>query len=109
MVTQTIQLVHFNDCYNIEPAAREPVGGAARFVAEVKRRCTKGDAPPLVVFSGDIYNPSLLSTITKGKQMPAILNAVGVAVSCLGVRALKSCSLFCVEMPPFVLFPLLEE
>lgn len=81
---KTIRIIHFNDVYNIEPAAREPVGGAARFVAEVKRR-TQGDAPPLVVFSGDVYNPSLLSTITKGTQMPPILNAAGVAVSCLGV------------------------
>ena len=85
MPQNTIQLLHFNDCYNIEPATREPVGGAARFVAEVKRRVLAEADAPLVVFSGDIYNPSLLSTITKGKQMPAILNAACVAVSCIGV------------------------
>lgn len=60
--TKTLHIVHFNDCYNIESAAREPVGGAARFVHTVQ---SLNHLNPLVLFSGDIYNPSLLSTITK--------------------------------------------
>lgn len=39
---------------------------------------------PLLLFSGDAYNPSLMSTLTKGKQMVPILNAMNVAVSCVG-------------------------
>lgn len=32
-----ITLLHFNDAYNIEPASREPVGGASRIVGKVSR------------------------------------------------------------------------
>lgn len=39
---------------------------------------------PLILFSGDAYNPSMLSTITKGEQMVPVLNAMGVHVSCVG-------------------------
>lgn len=35
---------------------------------------------PLVLFSGDCFNPSLMSTITLGKQMVPILNMVNVKV-----------------------------
>ena len=35
---------------------------------------------PLVLFSGDCFNPSLMSTMTHGKQMVPILNEMGVQV-----------------------------
>lgn len=35
---------------------------------------------PLVLFSGDAFNPSLMSTITLGTQMVPILNEIGVQV-----------------------------
>lgn len=41
---------------------QEPVGGAARFKTAISQ--VPGD--PLVIFSGDAYNPSLASTATKG-------------------------------------------
>lgn len=44
--------------------------------ADEAARC--GDVP-LVLFSGDAFSPSVMSTVTKGKQMPPILNALGVA------------------------------
>jgi hypothetical protein len=33
----SLTIVHFNDVYNIEASQKEPVGGAARFVAKVRR------------------------------------------------------------------------
>ena len=39
---------------------------------------------PLVVFSGDAFNPSMLSTLTLGAQMPPILNEIGVHVAAIG-------------------------
>ena len=39
---------------------------------------------PLIVFSGDAFNPSLLSTFTMGAHMPPILNAIGVHVAAVG-------------------------
>lgn len=77
-------IVHFNDVYNIEPRKEgsEPVGGAARFIHHVK---SLAHLNPLVLFSGDAFNPSTMSTVTRGKQMPPILNEIGVHASVLGV------------------------
>ncbi|KAK6355436.1 hypothetical protein TWF696_004533 [Orbilia brochopaga] len=83
-----VRLIHFNDVYNIGASSREPVGGAARFISLVKhyRHADEfKDLPGLLVFfSGDAYNPSLESTVTKGKHMPPILNAIGVDAACAG-------------------------
>lgn len=76
-----ITICHFNDIYCIEPSTREPVGGAARLAHTVK---SMSSDKPLVVFSGDAFNPSLLSTITLGAQMPPVLNEIGVHVACIG-------------------------
>ena len=52
----TVTILHFNDVYNIEASDAEPVGGAARFVSAFKER---EHLKPLVLFSGDIFNPSI--------------------------------------------------
>lgn len=57
---QTITLLHFNDCYNVEPRAVEPAGGAARFKAALD---TFSHCDPIVLFSGDILGPSISKEI----------------------------------------------
>ena len=79
-----IEILHFNDVYNIEGQSREPVGGAPRFVTKVEELRKSIDGESLVLFSGDAFNPSLMSTVTKGKQMVPILNAAKVDVACMG-------------------------
>jgi hypothetical protein len=37
-----------------------------------------------VLFSGDAFNPSAMSTITKGKHMVPVLNDLGTHVACMG-------------------------
>ncbi|GMI18964.1 hypothetical protein TeGR_g4904 [Tetraparma gracilis] len=87
-MVSSLTVLHFNDVYNIEGQSREPVGGAARFVTMVDQLRAKakedGSEDPLVLFSGDAFNPSLMSTITKGKQMVPVLNASHVDVACMG-------------------------
>lgn len=51
-----ISILHFNDCYNVEPRDKEPAGGAARMK---KAFDTFKDSDPLVLFSGDIIAPSI--------------------------------------------------
>ncbi|GMH72035.1 hypothetical protein TrST_g2555 [Triparma strigata] len=83
----TIEIVHFNDVYNIEGRSQAPQGGAARFVSKVKeiyKEMSESSTQPLVLFSGDAFNPSLMSTITKGKQMVPVLNASRIDVACMG-------------------------
>ena len=68
----------------------EPVGGVARFqtaVNQYRDSIRYADQPTLItLFSGDAFNPSLESTVTKGKHMVPFLNRIGTNVACIGVR-----------------------
>ena len=78
----TFCLLHFNDVYHIAPSAKEPVGGAARFAHTVRQYKEQYGAD--LLFSGDCYNPSLMSTVTRGKHMVPILNELGIRCSVYG-------------------------
>jgi len=80
-VSTTITIVHFNDVYDIEAGTQEPVGGAARFTTAVKRL---SDRDPLILFCGDALNPSSMSSVTNGRQMVPVLNAIGVHCAVYG-------------------------
>eukprot|EP00873_Tetraselmis_striata_P009001 jgi/Tetstr1/429265/TSEL_019183.t1 len=82
-LARRLNLLHFNDVYNIEARdQQEPCGGAARFVT--KCRELEEEHGAMVLFSGDCLNPSLLSTITSGWQMAPILNSLNIHTACLG-------------------------
>ncbi len=51
-----LTILHFNDVYNIEENKTEPVGGVARFKTALD---SFKDLNPLVLFSGDLFQPSL--------------------------------------------------
>ena len=53
---ESLCILHFNDCYNVEPCDKEPVGGAARFVNALHQF---DHLDPLILFSGDIIAPSI--------------------------------------------------
>ncbi|CAH4023484.1 unnamed protein product [Pieris brassicae] len=77
-----VVIIHFNDVYNIEQVTNtEPVGGALRFSTAVK---SLQHLNPLVLFSGDVFSPSMLSTFTKGEQMVPVLNEVGTHCAVFG-------------------------
>ena len=57
------------------------VAGASRFVTAFKQREME---KKLVLFSGDLFGPSHLSTHLKGEQMIKVFNSLNVSVSCLG-------------------------
>ena len=95
-----LTLIHFNDVYNVEGREVEPVGGAPRFLTAVK--ATSENVNPLILFSGDIFAPSIskssledyqelekdlhfsVSTFTKGEQMVPVLNQLGVHCAVYG-------------------------
>jgi len=52
----SLTILHFNDVYNVDPRSVEPVGGAARFVNALR---SFGHLNPLVLFSGDVFSPSM--------------------------------------------------
>lgn len=83
-----LRLLHYNDVYHLDASSAEPVGGIARFMT-VCNEYQQGDrfnGQPacLTLFSGDAFNPSLESSITKGSHMVPILNALGTDCASLG-------------------------
>jgi 5'-nucleotidase len=76
-----LTVLHFNDVYEIKEGKQEPVGGAARIAGKMH---DFDDLKPLVLFSGDALNPSLISQSTRGSHMIEVLNALGVAASVIG-------------------------
>lgn len=77
-----------NASANTHSSKNNPVGGASRFVTLVKeyRNGAKYAGQPklLTFFSGDAFNPSIESSVTRGKHMPPVLNAIGTDVAALG-------------------------
>lgn len=87
----TFSIIHFNDCYEARSpdssdCAENP--GAARFVHDIiqERQVQKklNNASPLVFFSGDVMNPSVLSICDKGMHMAEVLNRCAIDCACLG-------------------------
>ena len=68
-------ILHFNDVYDVSNDA------AAKFASKLQE--FEG-YHPLILFSGDCYSPSLMSVITKGAQMPKVLNHLGVQAAVFG-------------------------
>ncbi|PSN61001.1 5'-nucleotidase-like protein [Corynespora cassiicola Philippines] len=83
-----LRLLHYNDVYHVEAGSAEPVGGIARFQTLVNYyrddERFKGQPDLLTFFSGDAFNPSLESSVTKGSHMVPILNGIGTDVACVG-------------------------
>ncbi|XP_017471282.1 PREDICTED: 5'-nucleotidase isoform X1 [Rhagoletis zephyria] len=79
---ESLTILHYNDVYNVEPnCGKEPVGGAARFCTAIK---SFSHLEPLVLFSGDIFSPSMLSTFTQGEQMIPVLKKTGTHCAVFG-------------------------
>lgn len=86
------RLLHFNDVYHLDASSAEPVGGISRFMTAVneyrndERYQGQGKPELVTLFSGDVFNPSLESSVTKGSHMVPILNKIGTQCACVGVR-----------------------
>eukprot|EP00919_Chromeraceae_sp_WS-2016_P050655 GHVR01120064.1.p1 GENE.GHVR01120064.1~~GHVR01120064.1.p1 ORF type:complete len:752 (+),score=153.57 GHVR01120064.1:81-2336(+) len=75
-----ITILHFNDVYNVN-SQYDGVGGAARFITAL-RSFQKDN--PLVLFSGDCFSPSMISSYTQGKHMVQFLNMFSIHTACFG-------------------------
>ena len=65
-----LRILHFNDVYHIEPSSHGPAGGVSRFQTICKYYQQdlrfQGQSDLITLFSGDGFNPSLESSVTKG-------------------------------------------
>ena len=73
--TGTLTFLHVNDVYEIAPVKGQ--GGFGPLMTLLKReRAAAPDA--ITTVGGDFLSPSLLSGTTRGEQMIALFNAIGV-------------------------------
>ena len=76
-----VTFLQINDVYAVEPT--DGLGGLARVATEKKQLATAGHSPFLVI-AGDFLSPSVASSVFKGEQMIAELNAMGLDVATIG-------------------------
>lgn len=88
-----LRLIHYNDVYHLDPSSAEPMGGIARFMTAINQYRSddrfQGQSELLTLFSGDAFNPSLESSVTKGEHMVPVLNRIGTDLACVGVRLIE--------------------
>ena len=88
---KTLEILHFNDVYDIEErntnqvteSGKQIIAGAARFVTAMERYGSN-DPNKVVLFSGDLFGASNLSTHFRGEQMLGVFKRLNPKVSCLG-------------------------
>lgn len=85
----SLTILHFNDVYEITPVEGGAAGGLAR-VATIRQRLLRERGQVLTTLGGDFLSPSALGTARvngealAGRQMVAVLNAVGLDWTTLG-------------------------
>jgi len=78
-----ITLLQINDVYTLDPVDEGRRGGFARLATLVKRIRAENPAT-LFALAGDTVSPSVASTLLRGEQMIAGLNAIGLDLATFG-------------------------
>jgi 2',3'-cyclic-nucleotide 2'-phosphodiesterase (5'-nucleotidase family) len=76
-----LTFLQINDVYSTTPI--DGAGGLAR-VATIKRRLSADGRPVIMALAGDFLSPSVASSVFKGEQMVAALNAAGLDFATFG-------------------------
>ena len=80
-----LRILHFGDCYNIQEED-DGSGGAAKFVTALDhyRDEAKSDSEVVTLFAGDMFGPSLISTVFEGQQLVEPFNQMKVDAAVIG-------------------------
>jgi 2',3'-cyclic-nucleotide 2'-phosphodiesterase (5'-nucleotidase family) len=76
-----LTILQINDVYSTVPI--DGAGGLAR-VATLKQRLSANGHPVILALAGDFLSPSVASSVFKGEQMIATLNAAGLDYATFG-------------------------
>ncbi len=77
-----LTFLHVNDIYDHNP--RDGRGGLAELATLLDRERAAAPGPVFTTFGGDLISPSLASSVTRGRHMIEIFNALGTDVAVLG-------------------------
>ena len=90
----TLHLLHFNDVYRVQPFKLNPRSpetiDVTQFTAmldDVRDQWAEradGRRDCLVLFSGDVFSPSVESSVTRGSHMVPVMNAIAPDISLTG-------------------------
>ena len=78
-----LTILHLNDVYAMEPVENGRQGGLAR-VATIRKHILLESPFTLLVLAGDTISPSIASSVSKGADVIAVWNAVGLDVAVPG-------------------------
>ncbi|KAJ6556564.1 Metallo-dependent phosphatase [Mycena vulgaris] len=93
--TTVLNIAHFNDVYQVSdqkiyPGGKEETINVTKFATSLfditsnwKER-EDGSRDGLTVFSGDVFSPSIESSVTRGRHLPPIMNRLGVDIGVVG-------------------------
>ncbi len=79
--SETLRILHINDVYEISP--KRGKGGMAPLMTLLKQE-RAGAKHHVTTLGGDLISPSVMSGLTKGRQMIEMMNAIGVDLAGLG-------------------------
>ena len=75
----SISILHFNDAYRVQPqklSSKSPdtidVTQFAQMVSDVRESWKNSSKEGLVFFSGDLFSPSVESSVTRGTHMVCV-------------------------------------
>ncbi|KAJ6553022.1 Metallo-dependent phosphatase [Mycena capillaripes] len=86
-----LNIAHFNDVYQVSdqkiyPEGKEETINVTKFASSLFditsnwKEKKDGSRDGLTVFSGDVFSPSIESSVTRGRHMPSIMNRLGVDI-----------------------------
>ena len=81
-----IHILHFNDVYDLDAAARF----ATVLQMERDAAAKEGASPPLLLFSGDALGPSVAGSMTRGQHMLDLFRLIGVSHACIGNHEVRT-------------------
>ncbi|KAF8969879.1 Metallo-dependent phosphatase [Flammula alnicola] len=94
-MTSSLSILHFNDVYRVTPQKINPskptetidVTQFSALVDDLRDRWVQlpdGKRDGLLLFSGDVFSPSVESSVTRGSHMVPVLNELGIDVTVTG-------------------------
>ncbi|KAF8906004.1 Metallo-dependent phosphatase-like protein [Gymnopilus junonius] len=94
MTSINLPILHFNDVYRVTPQRILPgtsetidVSQFAALVNDIRSQWPQrpdGEWDGLILFSGDVFSPSVESTVTRGSHMVPVLNELGIDAAVVG-------------------------
>ena len=104
---KTLNIIHFNDVYNITESNKDICGGAARFMGLINK-LKELKPSPIIFFSGDFLSPSNISTVTKGEHMIPVMNKIGITCGMIGNHDLDYGNEHCIQCFKLLNYPTLN-